>query len=198
MNSGKNISSAFEVVRQTYGNIYKLFSYIQEETDKRGDCDYKLLTPLPKFLRWKSDQYPDGWLINDFILLFQYVKNVEPLENGWRNGPVYVFEVNLLEDYEEPTAVVARFDYHDMSTWLKDISPSEHWGFYEPLNKWEGLEFTDDGPNFSGIVSGDEAKYWGLKSVRGHYFPLTDITAANAFDKIIGGFERLAGETSDY
>jgi hypothetical protein len=179
------------VVRQTYKNINSLFSYIQYETSKRGD--YELLTPLPKFLKWKFNQDPDSWLIDDFILLFQCKKNAEKLENEWWNGPIYIFEINLTEDdYEEPTAVVARLDYDDMSTWLKGTLPSDYWGFYNPMHKRDGFKLADDGQNFSGAVSDN----WGLKSVRGHYFPLTDITADNAFDKIIGGFESLAGETS--
>jgi hypothetical protein len=171
-------------------SIYNLFSYLQSETAKRGN--YELLTPLPRFLRVKSDRYSDGWLIDDFILLFQR-KDDDPIENEWKDGPVYIFEINLKKkrDCDHPTALVARFDYNSMSDWLK-ISPSDHWGFYKPIHLSEQEpDRIDDGQNFSWTVSGDGTKYWGLKSVRGHHFPLTDITEENAFDKIIGGFEKL-------
>lgn len=54
------------------------------------------INSVPKFLRRKSDNATEAWLLNDFILLFQNAKNEDcESENGWKNAPVFVMEICL-------------------------------------------------------------------------------------------------------
>jgi hypothetical protein len=190
MSSGKNIAAAFTVVRKTHESIYNLFSYLQSETVKRGE--FEMMHPLNKFLRWNSDGDCRTWAYDDFMLLFQN-KNDAVLENDWRDGPLYVFEINL-RNYDEPQVTVSRFDYENMGEWYQGSSPSHHGGYYDPLYKEGVVNFDVDNETFfSGTAVPDKAnQYWGLKRVKGYYIPLTHLTAENAYEKVIGGFKSLA------
>ncbi|AIQ39908.1 hypothetical protein [Paenibacillus sp. FSL R5-0912] len=62
---GGNISLAVKVLRETYKNLNLLFG----EMDMIGkEVGFVPLTP--RFLRWKSDSYEDGWLLNNFIKIY--------------------------------------------------------------------------------------------------------------------------------
>jgi hypothetical protein len=182
-----NIMAAFGVVDKTYESIYNLFWYLENEMKDRGE--FKLMTSPSNFLRFKSDKNPFDWLTNDFILLFQN-KTDKELKNKWRNGPLYVFEINLI-DYDKPMAIVACFEYADMANWVKGSSRSDHWGYYEPLHKEGVMKYVEDPTDsFSGsITEGNSEKYWGLQKIRYIKFALTELTSENAYDKIIGEFK---------
>ncbi|AIQ56197.1 hypothetical protein [Paenibacillus borealis] len=65
-NLGVNISVAVNVLRQTYKNLNLLFSEMDMIAEEMG------FVPLStRFLRWKSDNYEDGWLLNNFIKIYQ-------------------------------------------------------------------------------------------------------------------------------
>jgi hypothetical protein len=194
MNSAENINNAFTVVRKTYENIKELFKYLQGETAKRGD--YELVAPASKFLRWKSDVDYNAWLTNVFILPFQK-KSVERLENGWRNDAVYTLEVNL-HDFDEPKIALTRFEYDNIEEWSR-YSQYDYEKLYPSLYTPEFVNFdVDDGVKYSGTASATGAsKYRGFKSVRGVKIALVDITAANAFDEVTGGFDRLDKEARE-
>ena len=66
MNSSENISNAVQVLYKTYENVQKLMEYCKAIASENG---YTCM--INRFLRWKSDNSYDGWLLNDFILLFQ-------------------------------------------------------------------------------------------------------------------------------
>jgi hypothetical protein len=188
MSSSKNIGKAFAVVRQTYENIYKLLSYLQDESAK--SADYELMTPLPRFLRYKSDKDYSAWLINDFILLFQHKHDAMLENNGWRDGAVYGFEINLYPT--EPTVVLCKYDFNDIAGWDKGYAVSEWWFWHNVVYGEGAVEFSvDSDTEFSGKAMGDGTLNWGLKSITGVSFPLTDITAATATDLIFCGFDKL-------
>lgn len=193
MKPGKNISIAFKIVYQTYENLFKLFSYLKSETAKSNE--YVLITALNKFLRTKPEQVFDGWLIQNFILLFQKCGDLI-LDNGWRNGAIYALEINF-DDYEVPRAYISRFTYNDIGSWGKGCSPTfDHCVFYDPINNPEGIVdyIIDDGIKYSGVAVGDGDECWGLKTVQGYTMDLTDITAENAGEKILGSFNLLEHE----
>ncbi|MCL2059609.1 MAG: hypothetical protein FWH01_11245 [Oscillospiraceae bacterium] len=189
-NVGENIVNAFSVVYKTYESIQKLISLLL--TYSREKDDY--IACSEKFLRYKSDQDIYGWAVNDFILVFQNKNNIE-LENGFRNGPIYVLEINLGE-YDEPQILVARFDYDDMNALPSIISPSNFWEFYNPLYNIDGIMdyFLDDENKFEARVMDEtkKARYWGINHIKGFYIPLMSMNADNACELIFGGFDSLA------
>lgn len=55
-----------EVLRTTYKNLTLLMGEMDMVGKEQG------FAPLgPKFLRWKSDRYEEGWLLSDFIKIYQ-------------------------------------------------------------------------------------------------------------------------------
>ena len=193
--TGKNIGKAFEVVYKTYENVQKLLSFLKSQSEEKGEyvcCSEKILC-------WSSDQSIWGWAYHSFILVFQNAKNTE-LENGWRDGSLYIAEINLVQD-DEPLFNIARFDYADVENWSSDpITKGNHWIFNHPLHdtgKLVSYNVSEDGYDYDGIVVNEEKAdktYWGIRRVVGTSFPLTDITAENAYEKVFGGFDELAGK----
>ena len=162
MSLGSNIHDAFEIVAETYENVCKLMSFCQEEAVEKGE----FVLSSPKFLRWKSDNEVDGWLMKSFILLFQNSKD-NLMKNKWRKGPIYVMEINLNPyRYNHPMIIIAKFEYHDkLSSWSEGVSPAEHWGFHDPMYQDEFSE--GDKFSYCSDIS-DEAysnRYWGLKRI---------------------------------
>jgi hypothetical protein len=187
MNLGENINNAFEVVSETYESVYKLMAYCREQAIEKGEFELS----SPKFLRWKSDNAIGGWLITSFILLFQHSKD-KLLKNQWRQGPIYVMEINFVPSlYDEPMLNLAKFEYADLSTWGEYISPSDHWAFYEPLQNVDLVGANELA--YSGDVVDEtySTRYWGLKRIVGIGVPLAEITRENAYEKIFGGFHSL-------
>jgi len=188
MNSGENIHNAFEIVAETYENVNKLMSYCQEAAAEKGE----FVLSSPKFLRRKSDNEVDGWLVKSFILLFQH-SNDKLLKNQWRNGPIYVLEINLNpHDYDKPTANIAKFVYNNVNSWEEGVSPAHHRIFYDPLY-YDIVEFEGEESAYSGQVSNEvySDRYWGLQRIVGIVVPLISIMRENAYETIFGGFRSL-------
>ena len=187
--TGRNVVNAFKVVYKTYENVQKLISYLQGQAIEMG----KYICFSDKFLRWSSDRDIYGWAYSSFILVFQNTNDKE-LENGWREGSVYALEIDLhTNDYAKIN--ITKFDYADMSSWTKGLSPSAHWVFCHPLyEERQVIDYKYDGAQYEGKIKneGKSSQYWGLQRVVGFSVPLTDITADNAYDKIFGGFDVLA------
>ena len=81
------------VVHKTYENIHKLMEYCKTIVAEKRNY----INVIDKFLRYKSDNEYSGWYIKDFIILFQKKSDIE-LENEWRDGPIYVMEIELYSD----------------------------------------------------------------------------------------------------
>jgi hypothetical protein len=195
MNLGENICNAFDIVAKTYENVNKLMSYCRTAVNEKGE--YELVTP--RFLRYKSDIDISGWHISSFVLLFQNV-NDPLLKNKWRNGPVYVMEINLYQPTvcNIPIVNVAKFEYVGIESWAEGCSIAYHWIFRDPLYG-DNVEYEykdgQEGEMYFGNVSdtGDaDKRLWGLRKITGFEIPLTEITSDNAYEKVFGNFRVLA------
>lgn len=190
MNLGENIHNAVIVIRKTYDSIDKLMDYCRTMCEK--ETNYT--TAVPKFLRYKSDNDCEGWMIYDFILLFQN-KGDKKLKNGWRNGPIFVMEINLLDE-NVPTVFLSKFEYENISDWNLGCSPTNYWAFYWPLRKEDSMDYKElpeyikvtPKPTLEEKIAKD---YWGLKRLVYMNIPLVKITSENANDMIFGNFEKL-------
>lgn len=190
MNLGENIHNAVVVIKKTYDSIDKLMDYCRIICEK--ETNYT--TAVSKFLRYKSDNDCGGWMIDDFILLFQN-KEDRKLKNGWRNGPVFVMEINLADE-DVPTVFLSKFEYENINGWNPGCSPTNNWVFYWPLRREESMDYEElqeyvkgtPKPSMEEKIAKD---YRGLKRVVYMNVPLVKITSKNAKDMIFGSFEKL-------
>lgn len=189
MNSSENIRNAFKVVYKTYENVDKMMKYCKLICE---DNNYVLCSN--KFLRWKSDNYFSGWAINNFILIFQNKSDIE-YENGLRNGPLYVLEIDFNYDYS-PTVYISKYEYKNLDTWSGQFSPSDNWRYYWPVrnpdcfdkNQVNEYEVYTPTKNSEAIR---EKSYLGLEKVIRHSECLVDINSDNISDKIFKRFDSL-------
>jgi hypothetical protein len=187
INLSDNIKNAFDVVRKTYTNIEKLIKHCDYISN---DCGYVSVTP--KFLRWKSDTSCDGWLITDFIKLYQSQDDIT-LSNAWKNGPIYVIKINLMG---APTVYLSKFEYEDISSWNKGVSPADHWGYYRPIDtEYAGFNKTPidgkDGYYITIPTEDTKTKYWNLKKCVYTNIDLIQINSSNVSEKIFDTFDTL-------
>lgn len=196
MSSSENIRNAFHVVYKSYENIQKLIDYCKTIGVEKSNY----INVVDKFLRYKSDNNLSGWFIHNFIMLFQD-KNDDELDNGWRNGPIYVMEIELykpeseLENIEElPCIRLSKFEYDDLQKWEPGCSPSNHWRFYYPLRRNDIMNIQEDG-DYLHITARDQQSsnryYWGVKKITSKRIPLTAITSDNVEEKVFGTFDNL-------
>ena len=187
----KNISNAFAVIYATYENVLKLISCLQNLAMEKSD--YVLCTD--KFLRWNSEgKNIYSWAYHTFTLVFQREDDAE-LDSGWRDGPLYVFDINLY-DYDEATVQIARFDYNDANAFPSVFSTSDHWKFDNVINHYDDdfISYKQEDTRYEGIVKDvmkADKKYWGVRRVVGFFIPLTEITFENVFEKVFDGFDKL-------
>ena len=210
LHTGNNIVNAVKVIRKTYENINKMMTACQGLADG-SQTPYLMVTDAKRFLRYKSDRYLYGWLMSSFILLYQHNNNEIHgnkifgmdinLEEGWVEGkPAWG-----REDYEgKDSAVVclAKYEYDDeerLSIPIENISPADHWKFYDPLYKLnDAMDETEEQPKWGYIIRrtakpGSElSKYMNIKSVIYTAIPLIDINADNLNEMIFGTFDKLA------
>lgn len=184
---------AFQTVREAHKNVQEFISRCIALAEEKGEFELAPMTGNNTFLRWSSDRDLSGWAYSDFIVVFQRCRDAK-LKNGYRNGPLYVLELNFA-DFEIPMANAARYDYDDIAkNWLASpISPSDHWIFYDPMNTGV-VEFPEyeSGEMYCGKADEPLDRYWGLKRIIGYEIPLSEITAENAYEKIFGTFKELA------
>ena len=193
MNSGENIKNSLQVIFKTYENIQKLIEYCKTVADEKTNYS----SAGPKFLRKKSDVDTEGWLISDFILLFQD-KNGTDFENGngWKNDPIYVMEICLGEKGKEnlPSIYLSKFEYSNMDAWGIGSSPAEHWRFYHPLRREDLMNFTKMGEYNVSTPKNDRSSkaYWSLKKIVTKTISLFDVSANNVQEKIFDEFDVLS------
>lgn len=190
MNSSENIRNAFKVIHKTYENIDKMMKYCKTVSEENN-----YVVCSNRFLRWKSDNNPYGWAINNFILLFQNKYDVE-LNNGWRKGPLYAIEIDFDQD-SIPTIYLSKYEYKSVDTWNNgQISPSEHWRYYWPVRKKEYFktEKIDEYEVYSpqaGTEADREKHYWGLDRIVRYSEELVEVNSDNIKDKIFKRFDLL-------
>ena len=194
-NTDKNIANAFEVIYNTYENMQKLLSYLESQAIEEG----AYLLCSDRFLRWNgSDKNTYSWAYHSFILVFQSENDTE-LKSGWRDGPLYVLDINLY-DYGEAKVEIARFEYEDIDNLPSRISTSDFGVLHNPLAHYldDGImDYTEEDANYEGKVNDTalaDKNYWGLRRIVGHSVPLTEITSENAYEIVFGGFDTLAGK----
>jgi hypothetical protein len=196
MSSANNIRNAFHVVYQTYENVQKLIDYCKTI----GPDKSNYINVVDKFLRYKSDTNPTGWFIQNFIVLFQNKNDIE-LDNAWRDGPIYVMEIELYNAESElerlddlPCVRLSKFEYDSLENWESGCSISNHWRFYYPLRRSDIMNIQKDGDFLNITVRDEEASkrsYWGVKKIKSKRIPLTDISAENVVNKIFRTFDDL-------
>ncbi|RCX11229.1 hypothetical protein DFR58_1262 [Anaerobacterium chartisolvens] len=184
---------AFRIVQETHKNVQEFISCCIALADEKCEFELAPITGNNRFLRWSSDRDSNAWAYFSFIVIFQRCLDTK-LKNGYRNGALYVLELNFA-DYEIPMANVARYDYDNIEkNWSSaPLSPSDHWIFYDPLYN-DIIEFPDYecGEMYCGEVDKPISRYWGLKRVMGYEIPLLEITADNTYEKIFGTFKELS------
>lgn len=197
MNSTNNVNNAFHVVYKTYENIHKLMDYTKTIAPEKSHY----VSVVDKFLRYKSDNDFAGWFIGDFILIFQDRDHSE-FENEWRDGPLYVMEIELSNGESEmsnthlPCIHLSKFMYgtENMQSWSKGCSPANHWRFYYPLRNKElmNIEMGKDHVLITPInQESSDRHYWGVQQIISKQIPLMDVTADNVVDKIFATFDSL-------
>ena len=197
--TGKNIANAFNVIYKTYENVIKLISFLKSQAELENTYTKCFSSD---FLRYRSDPDIYGWASSSIILAFQSMEDAEYENSLWREGPIYVMEIDLCGKDNDAVLHIARFDY-DSALFKKDnplLSYGDHWFFNEPLIDFRGkvIDYKiDDGKSFYGVIRKDAAtkRYWGLQSVRGVTVPLVDVTSENAYDIVFGGFDKLSFES---
>lgn len=193
MNSSENIKNAFKVIFKTYENVEKLMEYCKTIAAEKTDY----ISSVPKFLRRKSDNDTEAWLLNDFILLFQDKKNEEcESGNGWRSGPLYVLEICLGEKGSNniPLLYISKFDYERINEWSEGCSPANHWVFYYPLRNEDYMNFEVKGQYKIATPKSEKSSktYWGLKKVISKAIDLIEVNSDNLQENIFGEFDKLA------
>lgn len=192
MNTGENIRNAAIVLLKTYENVYKMMADCRRIAIEAG---YKTVTD--KFLRWKSDGDPSGWLIKSFVMLFQKQTDDE-LANGWRKGSVFGVEIVILDKNnmdKNPEVLLTRFDYNNLEEWYSGCSPADHWGFHQPINSGFVRDFLCEDFEWYKVSKPKTEKiadtYWGLIQAITTSCPLTDITSDNLKATIFDTFDKL-------
>jgi hypothetical protein len=185
--------NAFQTVRKAHKNVQEFISRCIALAEEKGEFELAPMTGNNTFLRWSSDRDSNAWSYYSFIVVFQRRLDAK-LKNGYRNGALYVLELNFI-DFEIPIANVARYDYDNIAkNWsTSPISPSDHWILYQPM--YNGLiEFPEyeSGEIYYGETTEPLERHWGLKRIMGYEVPLSEITADNAYEKIFGVFKELA------
>lgn len=187
---GENIFNAFEVVNKTHENVNRLMEFCRTTALEKKEFDLM----SPRFLRYKSDADYWGWNITQMFLLFQDTQD-ELLENGWRDGPVYVLDILLYDpdgcfDSNEPRLEMAKFEYEDIKNFSKGVSPASYDCFYHPLYDLEYDEW-EDGTLAAEMPEEIKRKYWGVKRVICRVVRLVEVNSENAYELIFGTFQKL-------
>lgn len=191
MSVGENIFNAFSVVEQTHKNISRLIDFCKNICDEKGE--YELMSP--KFLRYKSDNDFYGWNTSQIFLVFQDT-SCDILETGWRDGPIYLFEINLFDrkwvfDEKVPMVEICKMEYKDISSWSAGVSSASYYAFKHPLYDYDYKNLEEDILYYDEFEDVFSERYWGVKRVVCKTFPLTEITNETAYNKIFGNFNAL-------
>lgn len=186
-----NIGAAFEVVRQTYFNLEKFFKELDDAARKAGYSS--LVQSKPGFLRWKSDDNPWGWMVSNFIKLYQWTGNEEPMgETPDQNVRIYGVEIDFLST-DGPVVRIIRYEYDTNKTLDSNVAVSKHWLFYFPMRREQ--DFTIHETHSFTVASTSETKsaaidkYFGLRKTTWRTRELVGITQGNVVD-LVREFDR--------
>lgn len=182
---GQNIKLATDVLLETYKNLNALFIELDAAADGEG------FIPLsPKFLRWKSDASPEGWLIRNFIKLYQK-KDFIPLKHlpDMNEGDLFCVEIILSGEEDYPVISLAKISY-DYSKWTRVPGVSDRWVFWNIFRDDKFFDIKEkDGVWTSKPRHENEEKYWGVQEASGIHIPLITIDSPEKVKSEI--FKRL-------
>jgi hypothetical protein len=188
--AGRNISLSVKVLRETYKNLSLLFNEMDAIGQEQG-----FIPLLPKFLRWKSDNYEDAWLLRNMIKLYQMEGESAGNDNlpDLKDGDIFAVEIDLEGEEEYPEMTVSRFRF-DLTKWNRLPSIADHWLFWEPY-RYDNhfvIEQDADGLWRSRTKEKSVPRYWGLKEAVGVTFPLTSVYNADTIrTELFGSMLRL-------
>lgn len=183
--SRENIKNAFSVVYSTLENVKKLIEYCDMIAESNG-----YTSSSSKFLRDNTDKSVDGWVYTSLFKVYQRTEDTL-LDNNLRNGPLYVLEINL-EEY--PMYYLSKFEYEDISSWKKGISPSDWWLFYYPTSSGdERIKFNELDNNYIESIPKESYKssYRGLNRTVFTSGDLLEVNKDSVESLIFGGFNEL-------
>ncbi len=173
-NLGQNITTAINVLYETYQNLNLMFSEMDIIAEEEG-----FVSLSPKFLRWKSDSNTNGWLTNNFVKLYQLedksmMANVPDLREGY----MFCVEIELgEEDVNYPLITLSKFTF-DYRSWSRLPGVSDHWIFHNPFRDESQFNIDEkEGLCTSKPHQKTKKKYWGLQEAIGRSFPLLNVTS---------------------
>lgn len=187
-NFGKNISTAVEVLTETYKNLQNFFSELDRIAEEEG-----FISLTPRFLRWKSDSDPSGWLVTDMIKLYQS-ENEPDLPNlpEMKSAPIYGVEVDLASE-DHPAISVIQYTF-DFSEWSRLPSVSDHWIFYYPFRDDSLFDIDEEnGVWTSTPFEKAKKRYWGIEKAVAIDIPLVEINSPEMVrSEIFQKFDKLS------
>ena len=171
-NRGQNISTAVNVLKETYKNLNLLFTELDRIGEKEG-----FISLTPRFLRWKSDSDSDGWLTNNFIKLYQIKTDPSlPTIPNMRDGSLFAIEIDL-GDNDYPVLSLSRYNF-DYSAWTRLPAVSDHWIFWDPFRIENFFEITEMEGLWESIpLEKAKRRYLGMKNAVSKDIPLLSVTS---------------------
>jgi hypothetical protein len=180
--NGENITSAVTVLKETYRSLNTLFHEMDRIAEEEG-----FISLTPKFLRWKSDSDSDGWLMNNFIKLYQVEGNsIVPHLPELQDGDLFGVEVDLDGD-EYPQIALTRYTF-DYTFWTRMPATSDHWIFYQPFREDNSFEIDEsNGIWKSKPYARSIKKYWGIQRAISRSIPLLIVNSSESVRSEIFG-----------
>ncbi|MDG5473119.1 hypothetical protein P6709_15305 [Jeotgalibacillus sp. ET6] len=182
---GANISNAVHVLKETYKNLNKLFS----ELDRVGEV-HGFNSITPKFLRWKSDSNPEGWLTSNFIKLYQQEGNT-PLKHlpNMFDEDVFGIEVDLEGEENFPVISIVKFKF-DFAIWTRTPATSDHSIFWDPFRNERFFTITKENELWTSQSTAiGKSRYWGLEKAVAIGIPLLAVNSPEDISEKI--FEKM-------
>lgn len=185
MNIGENIHNAFDIVGKTYEQVDRMI----KDCMKYAENDQEFVCCTPKFLRYKSDTDYWGWYTWEMFLVFKS-------NNPKQRNSLFVMDINLYDDYDEPMLVLAKFQYDDISKVEDKLSMGYYYIFHRPLYDEELDYFLIDGCDNCGVAEipkekSDSSKYQGVQRIAYKEIPLIQVNSENLYDSVFGSFKML-------
>ncbi|MED2970732.1 hypothetical protein P4361_00400 [Fictibacillus sp. B-59209] len=170
---GENITNAVQVLQETYKNLDLLFAELDRVGKEEG-----FVSLTPRFLRWKSDAYPEGWLTTNFIKLYQKETDSPlPQLDEVREGTLYGIEVELQPEIGYPIISLNEYSY-DFTYWNRLPSISDHWLYHNPFYLENEFNIKEENGKWTSTpLDKYKKRYWGLLSATGQEFPLAEISS---------------------
>lgn len=185
---GENIVQATNLLKETYKNLNILF----QELDRVGK-EQGYVTINPRFMRYKSDTDPDGWMTTNFIKLYVKGETVPSGIEEIRDLPWYgvMVDLNDDEDLKIPLLTIVRYQF-DQSYWTRIPAVSDYWTFWSPFFDAPFNTTYEDG-KWTILSEGNlKKKHSGFEKLEALDIPLFDVKSPeDVRSKVFEGFNML-------